>query len=66
MLWVPQASTIGMAEPVYAPGVRIPELASSSVAAQAGMRSGDIILRIGKKDLPASAQSVPYVVHAIV
>ena len=61
-----QASTIGMAEPVYEPGVRVPEVTSTSVAAQAGLKSGDVITRIGDKDVPASATAVARVVRAIV
>lgn len=60
-----QATTIGMAEPVYQPGVRIPEVSSSAVAARAGLKPGDIILRIAGKDVPASTTAVARVVRAI-
>ena len=61
-----QANTIGMAEAKYEPGVRIPEVTSTSVAAQAGFKSGDIILKINSKDVPASNTAVSRVVQAIV
>ena len=65
VVWV-QATTIGMAEAVYQPGVRVPEVSSTSVAAKAGLKSGDIILRVGEHDVPASSTAVSNVVHAIV
>ena len=61
-----QASTIGMAEATYLPGVKVPEVISTSVAAQAGLKSGDIITRVGDRDVPASTTAVARVVRAIV
>ncbi|MEW5306624.1 MAG: hypothetical protein WDW36_009078 [Sanguina aurantia] len=40
-----QIATLGRAVPTFAPGVRIPEVLSSSSAARAGFKSRDIILK---------------------
>lgn len=65
MRWCAQATTIGQPEVAYQPGVRVPEVISSSVAARSGLKSGDIILKVDDKAVPASAQAVYKVVGAI-
>ncbi|KAK9808212.1 hypothetical protein WJX73_009389 [Symbiochloris irregularis] len=60
-----QACTIGMATPVFEAGVRVPEVVSTSVAAKAGLRAGDVIMSVGKSEIPAAPSAVARVVNAI-
>lgn len=45
---------------------QVPEVARASVAAQAGLRAGDVITAIDGRDVPASSTAVARVVRAIV
>ena len=44
----------------------MPEVARASVAAQAGLRAGDVITAVDGRDVPASSTAVARVVRAIV
>lgn len=59
-LLVGQAATIGYQQINYQPGVLIPEVLtdSTSVAAQAGITKGDIILEVNQQQLAASEDSL--------
>ena len=61
----PQASTVGIPEPTYLPGVKLGEMRESSVAARSGLRQGDIVLRIGKLEVAPGPGSVNAVVDKI-
>lgn len=49
---------MGIPEPTYSPGVRLGDIKSDTVAAQAGLRRGDVVLQVGKLQVPASPASV--------
>jgi len=59
-LLVGQAATIGFQNIDYQPGVAVPQVLSetSSVAASAGIQSGDIIIAINSEMLPASPEAI--------
>ena len=57
-----QASTVGVVENVYKPGVKLGEIREQTVAAKAGLRRGDLVLSIG--DLLVGPQ--PGMVNAVV
>ncbi|MGL4882035.1 MAG: RIP metalloprotease RseP, partial [Waterburya sp.] len=59
-LLVGQATTIGFQEINYKPGVIVPQLLSEaeSAAAQAGVKPGDIILKIDNLELGSSAKAL--------
>lgn len=60
-----QAGTVGIPSPIYSPGVRLGDIMPGTIAAQAGLRQGDIVVSVGRKDLPASNESVRIFVDAI-
>ncbi|GLI59615.1 hypothetical protein VaNZ11_001547 [Volvox africanus] len=64
-----QISTVGKAETAFLPGVRVvvPDtpVAAASAAARAGLRTGDVILRIGDVTIPADVSQVSDSVAAI-
>ncbi|GIL58659.1 hypothetical protein Vafri_13664 [Volvox africanus] len=64
-----QISTVGKAETAFLPGVRVvvPDtpVAAASAAARAGLRTGDVILRIGDVTIPAGVSQVSDSVAAI-
>lgn len=60
-----QASTVGIPEPVYRPGVRLGEIKAATVAAEAGLRQGDVVLRVGDLEVAPSPASVQNVVAKI-
>jgi len=53
-----QISIVGKAETSFLPGVKIPSLAPSSLAAQSGLQGGDVIVRVGDVDITADAGEV--------
>ncbi|KAG2495367.1 hypothetical protein HYH03_006635 [Edaphochlamys debaryana] len=57
-----QVSTVGKAESAFLPGVRVilPDTpaAAQSAAARGGLRSGDVLLRIGDVEVPAGPSQV--------
>lgn len=62
---VTQASTVGIPEPIYRPGVRLGEIKAATVAAEAGLRQGDVLLRVGDLEVAPSPSSVQDVVAKI-
>ncbi|KAK9821093.1 hypothetical protein WJX81_001563 [Elliptochloris bilobata] len=61
-----QVSTVGVVESRFLTGVQVPEVAAASVAERAGLRSGDTILAVDGREVPASSTAVARVVRAIV
>lgn len=59
-LLVTQVATVGIQEISYQPGVLVPGVASevSSVAAQAGIKSGDIVVAVNGQPLGASKEGM--------
>jgi S1-C subfamily serine protease len=53
-----QVNLVGKAQTSYLPGVLIPEVNAGGAAALAGLKSGDIILRVGDFEVPASNKQV--------
>ena len=60
-----QAATVGVPEPVYRPGVRLGEIKEATVAAQAGLRQGDVLLRVGDLEVAPAPGAVQAVVNKI-
>ena len=60
-----QVSTQGVPETYFKPGVAVPEVNRNSPAAAAGLRRGDIILKLQNIDVPANPAAVPGVVRYI-
>ncbi|KAF5827011.1 peptidase family M50-domain-containing protein [Dunaliella salina] len=60
-----QISLIGKAEASFLPGVKIPSLAPTSLAAQSGLRGGDVIMRVGDTNISADINEVNHVVDLI-
>ena len=58
LLLVGQVGTVGKAESTSLPGVRIPSLAQTSLAARAGLQEGDVILGVNDTQLSAAAGEV--------
>lgn len=50
--------TIGKAESAYLPGVRVPDVTLGGVAERAGIRSGDVLLRVGEYEVRAAPDQV--------
>lgn len=59
-LLVGQAMTVGFQDINYQPGVVVPQVIdeTNSAAAKAGIKSGDIILKVGDRQLGSSAQAL--------
>jgi hypothetical protein len=53
-----QVNLVGKAQTSYLPGVLVPEVNAGGAAALAGFKSGDIILRVGDFEVPASNKQV--------
>ncbi len=53
-----QVSTIGKAESDYLVGVKVPEVISGGVAERAGIRAGDVLLRVGEYEVKAAPDQV--------
>ena len=60
-----QVSTVGVAESQFRPGVLVPEVSRGAPAAAAGVRAGDIILKIGNMELSGNPAAVQRAVHYI-
>ncbi|CAD7696013.1 unnamed protein product [Ostreobium quekettii] len=60
-----QVCTVGVADRVYQPGVRIPSVTRKSVAESSGLKAGDIIISVDGVPVAAGASSVSNVVNAI-
>ncbi|KIZ07162.1 Putative zinc metalloprotease [Monoraphidium neglectum] len=60
-----QISTVGKAESAYLPGVRVPDVTPGGVAERAGVRAGDVLLRVGDYTVQAAPDQVAAVVTAI-
>lgn len=60
-----QVGTVGKAESAYLPGVKVPEVTVGGVADRAGIRAGDVLLRIGDYEVKAAPDQVSAVVSAI-
>jgi len=60
-----QVATVGKAETAYLAGVRMPNVDASSVASRGGLRSGDIIMRVGDQTISSAPNQVSLVVNAI-
>lgn len=56
---------MGIPEPVYRPGVRLGEIRPATVAAQAGLRQGDVLLRVGDLEVAPAPSAVQDVVTKI-
>ena len=66
-LLVGQAMTIGFQDVSYQPGVLVPQIIedSGSAATKAGIEAGDVILRIGDRDLGDSPEALETLREAI-
>ncbi|MDE5069617.1 MAG: RIP metalloprotease RseP [Trichodesmium sp. St16_bin4-tuft] len=66
-LLVTQVGIIGVADFNYAPGVKVPEVATSvsSAAARAGIKANDIILSVDNQQLGANKQAISTLVATI-
>jgi len=60
-----QVTTIGFAEQTYEPGVVVKAFTNGSVAKEAGIEVGDIILSVDGDTLPAKSESVIKLVNAV-
>lgn len=60
-----QVATQGVPETYFRPGVAVPEVNRNSPAAAAGLKRGDIILKLQDIDIPANPAAVPGVVRYI-
>ena len=64
-LWHAQVNTVGVSESVYKPGVLVPDVSRASPAAEAGLRRGDVILKVQDLEATASRSSIPRIVQYI-
>ncbi len=66
-LLVAQVGIVGVADFNYAPGVKVPAVATdvSSAAAQAGIKANDIILSVGNQQLGANKEAISTLVETI-
>ncbi len=66
-LLVAQVGTVGITDFNFQPGVRVPEIAlkSSSVAQQAGIKAGDIVLAVDGETLGANREAIKSLMKAI-
>lgn len=60
-----QVGTVGKAESAYLPGVKVPEVMPGGAAERAGLRAGDVVLRVGSYEVRAAPDQVAAVVGAI-
>ncbi|CAL8463938.1 g3473 [Coccomyxa elongata] len=61
-----QVNTVGVTESVFRPGVLVPDVNRASPAAEAGLKRGDIILKVENLEATASRTSIPRVVQYII
>ncbi|EIE19004.1 intramembrane metalloprotease [Coccomyxa subellipsoidea C-169] len=61
-----QVSTVGVSESVFRPGVLVPDVSRASPAAEAGLRRGDVILKVQDLEATASRSTIPRVVQYII
>jgi S1-C subfamily serine protease len=61
----PQIGTVGKAESAYLPGVKVPEVNAGGAAERAGIRAGDVLLRVGDYQVKAAPDQVAAVVSTI-
>ena len=54
----PQIGTVGKAESAYLPGVRVPDVTPGGIAERAGLRGGDVLLRVGDYEVRAAPDQV--------
>ena len=59
------ACLVDLPQPVYRPGVRLGEIKAATVAAEAGLRQGDVLLRVGDLEVAPAPSSVQDVVAQI-
>eukprot|EP00887_Chlorella_sp_A99_P000182 scaffold13.g182.t1 len=59
------ASTVGITDPHYQPGVRLGQINSETPAERAGLRQGDVVLEVGGMAVAPSPKSVAAVVNRI-
>lgn len=60
-----QASTVGIAQPTYFPGVKLGDVNPGTVAERAGLQRGDLVLQVGDLKVAPSPASVESVVTKI-
>lgn len=60
-----QAVTVGKAELAFQPGVKVPIVNQASAAEQAGLKPGDIILKVGDYEVKAAAGEIEHVIGLI-
>jgi membrane-associated protease RseP (regulator of RpoE activity) len=60
-----QASTVGIVEPVYSPGVKLGTVMAGTAAEKAGLRQGDLVLQVGDLLVAPSPKCVDQVVDKI-
>ena len=67
LLLVGQVATVGVQDINYQPGVLIPEIITQadSPAFVAGLKSGDVVVAVNNKSLPASEESIETLRNAI-
>lgn len=53
-----QVGTVGKAENAYLAGVRVPDVTAGGVAERAGIRAGDVLLRVGDYEVRAAPDQV--------
>jgi S1-C subfamily serine protease len=53
-----QINIVGKAESDYLPGVQVPQVIAESAAEKAGLKPGDLILRVGDYEVKAAADQV--------
>jgi hypothetical protein len=55
-----QVNLVGKAQTSYLPGVLVPEVNAGGAAELAGFKAGDIILRVGDYEVPATNRQVRF------
>lgn len=65
VMYTTQVNTVGVTESVFRPGVLVPDVNRASPAAEAGLKRGDIILKVENLEASASRTSIPRVVQYI-
>jgi S1-C subfamily serine protease len=55
-----QVNLVGKAQTSYLPGVLVPEVNAGGAAELAGFKPGDVILRVGDYEVPATNRQVRF------